>query len=276
MDHVQPRVRGGDHSAGNLVTACQGCNAAKGHRRLAEFLAAEPAARENFFRYARHVWPRLLRELSPRAAAELPIGLRAPSAGPGDRGSARICESGLFPAPVRAPLARTEDQRTGNGSRDRQHDRVRARYSSDRCRALRPHRNRSADSRAPPEAIRSIAPSVSCVTFREPPGQRRRAGAPQPRSDPLAALSENAVSRGSRGSAGADRSRRRSTRHAPASERRRPGKDLRIGIATGTEHARRVTAARITDQSVSPEARCLVATWSDPTHRIIRLMRHIP
>ena len=63
VDHVQPRVRGGDHSAGNLVTACQGCNAAKGHRRLAEFLAAEPDVRVNFFRYARHVWPRLLREL---------------------------------------------------------------------------------------------------------------------------------------------------------------------------------------------------------------------
>lgn len=63
VDHVQPRVRGGDHSGGNLVTACQGCNAAKGHRRLAEFLADEPAARENFRRYARSVWPRLLREL---------------------------------------------------------------------------------------------------------------------------------------------------------------------------------------------------------------------
>ncbi len=63
VDHVQPRVRGGDHSGGNLVTACQSCNALKGHRRLADFLAAEPVARENFRRYARSVWPRLLKEL---------------------------------------------------------------------------------------------------------------------------------------------------------------------------------------------------------------------
>ena len=61
VDHVQPRVRGGDRSAGNLVTACRTCNAAKGHRRLSDFLTAEPAARRNFFRYARHVWRRHLR-----------------------------------------------------------------------------------------------------------------------------------------------------------------------------------------------------------------------
>ena len=53
VDHVQPRVRGGDNSAGNVVTACGGCNALKGHRRLSEFLLAEPAARRNFFRLAR-------------------------------------------------------------------------------------------------------------------------------------------------------------------------------------------------------------------------------
>ena len=40
VDHVQPRVRGGDRSGGNLVTACGACNVAKGHRRLAEFLRA--------------------------------------------------------------------------------------------------------------------------------------------------------------------------------------------------------------------------------------------
>lgn len=61
MDHVQARVRGGDRSGGNLVSACRGCNTLKGHRRLAEFLAAEPAARANFFRLARHVWQRQLR-----------------------------------------------------------------------------------------------------------------------------------------------------------------------------------------------------------------------
>ena len=61
MDHVQPRVRGGDRSGGNLVSACRTCNTRKGHRRLSDFLTAEPAARRNFFRYARHVWRRHLR-----------------------------------------------------------------------------------------------------------------------------------------------------------------------------------------------------------------------
>lgn len=61
VDHVQPRVRGGDRSRGNLVTACRACNAAKGHRRLSDYLSTEPAARRNFFLYARHVWKRHLR-----------------------------------------------------------------------------------------------------------------------------------------------------------------------------------------------------------------------
>jgi 5-methylcytosine-specific restriction endonuclease McrA len=61
VDHVQPRVRSGDHSGGNLVTACQACNTRKGARRLAEFLASDPIAMENFFHYATAVWPRHLR-----------------------------------------------------------------------------------------------------------------------------------------------------------------------------------------------------------------------
>lgn len=61
LDHVQPRVRGGDRSKGNLVAACEACNTLKGQQRLSEFLFTHPAARENFFRYAAHVWPRLLR-----------------------------------------------------------------------------------------------------------------------------------------------------------------------------------------------------------------------
>ena len=60
LDHVQPRVRGGDRSEGNLVTACKGCNTLKGQRRLSAFLHDHPVARANFFLYARHVWPRLL------------------------------------------------------------------------------------------------------------------------------------------------------------------------------------------------------------------------
>ena len=64
MDHVQPRVRGGDRSGGNLVTACGACNVAKGHRRLAEFLREDAARQANFFRFATAVWPRHLRTLA--------------------------------------------------------------------------------------------------------------------------------------------------------------------------------------------------------------------
>jgi len=63
LDHVQPRVRGGDRSEGNLVTACRACNTLKGRRRLSAFLHDNPAARAMFFRFATHVWPRLLRLL---------------------------------------------------------------------------------------------------------------------------------------------------------------------------------------------------------------------
>jgi len=63
VDHVEPRVRGGDRSDGNLVTACRACNTLKGHRRLSDFLHAEEVARKNFFIYALHVWPRILRVL---------------------------------------------------------------------------------------------------------------------------------------------------------------------------------------------------------------------
>ena len=72
LDHVQARVRGGDRSGGNIVTACRGCNTLKGHRRLAEFLAAEPAARANFFRLARHVWPRHLRAVEEEVERRTP------------------------------------------------------------------------------------------------------------------------------------------------------------------------------------------------------------
>ena len=63
VDHVQPKARGGDNSAGNVVTACGGCNTRKGHRRLGDFLLADPVARANFFRLAEHVWARHLRVL---------------------------------------------------------------------------------------------------------------------------------------------------------------------------------------------------------------------
>jgi 5-methylcytosine-specific restriction endonuclease McrA len=64
LDHVQPRVRGGDRSEGNLVTACGGCNTLKGQGRLSEFLHENPVARMNFSKFATHVWPRHLRDLA--------------------------------------------------------------------------------------------------------------------------------------------------------------------------------------------------------------------
>lgn len=77
LDHVQARVRGGDHSGGNLVTACAPCNTRKGHRRLSEFLAAEPAARASFFRFAaRHVWPRHLRAVKEEIEKRLGTKIR--------------------------------------------------------------------------------------------------------------------------------------------------------------------------------------------------------
>ena len=69
VDHVQPRVRGGDNTPGNVVTACGGCNTAKGHRKLAEYLLAEPTARTNFFALARFVYPRHLRAVREEIAA---------------------------------------------------------------------------------------------------------------------------------------------------------------------------------------------------------------
>jgi 5-methylcytosine-specific restriction endonuclease McrA len=64
VDHVQPRLRGGDGSLGNVVTACSACNTRKGHRRIAEFLRDEPASRDNFFRLAAHVHRRHLRDIA--------------------------------------------------------------------------------------------------------------------------------------------------------------------------------------------------------------------
>ena len=86
VDHIQPRARQGDRSGGNLVTACQSCNTRKGAHRLSVFLAEEPDARENFFRYAVSVWPRHLRALEQELATmlsgkeQVPTG-RRPSLG---------------------------------------------------------------------------------------------------------------------------------------------------------------------------------------------------
>src|SRR5258708_2924749 len=69
VDHVKSRMRGGDRSGGNLVTACGACNARKGGLRLADFLRSDPIAHKNFFVLAaRHVWPRILRTVEEELA----------------------------------------------------------------------------------------------------------------------------------------------------------------------------------------------------------------
>lgn len=72
IDHVEPRVKQGDHSAGNLVTACATCNRQKGGRAAWQYLADQPEARSNFLRYARHVWPRLRRAVQEAAVTRPP------------------------------------------------------------------------------------------------------------------------------------------------------------------------------------------------------------
>ena len=72
LDHVEPRMRGGDQSGGNLVTACRACNTRKGSRPAWAFLAEEPVARENFLTHAVHVWPRLRRAIEEAARKKGP------------------------------------------------------------------------------------------------------------------------------------------------------------------------------------------------------------
>jgi hypothetical protein len=75
LDHVEPRMRGGDHSEGNLVTACRACNELKGHLPAWSFLAGRPDLRATFRaaaeacdeRHARPVWKRLLRAIEEAA-----------------------------------------------------------------------------------------------------------------------------------------------------------------------------------------------------------------
>src|SRR5688572_8119891 len=58
LDHVQPRMRGGDQSLGNLVAACRPCNTEKGAAPAWAYLAERPEQRENFLRYATGIWER--------------------------------------------------------------------------------------------------------------------------------------------------------------------------------------------------------------------------
>lgn len=61
LDHVQPRMRGGDRSEGNIVAACRPCNAEKAAIPAWAYLADRPDKRANFLRFATGVWPRLRR-----------------------------------------------------------------------------------------------------------------------------------------------------------------------------------------------------------------------
>ena len=63
LDHVQPRVIGGDHSEGNLVTCCTQCNEAKAGEAAWSYLARNPEARANFLANALYVWPRIRRAI---------------------------------------------------------------------------------------------------------------------------------------------------------------------------------------------------------------------
>ena len=79
VDHVQPRMRGGDRSGGNLVTACGACNARKAGMRLADFLRADAVARRNFFALAgAHVWPRIIRDVEEELARPARLSRRGP------------------------------------------------------------------------------------------------------------------------------------------------------------------------------------------------------
>jgi 5-methylcytosine-specific restriction endonuclease McrA len=72
LDHVEPRMRGGDHSEGNLVAACRACNAEKGSSAAWAFLAERPEQRRNFLEHAAGVWPRLRRAVVEAAEKRHP------------------------------------------------------------------------------------------------------------------------------------------------------------------------------------------------------------
>lgn len=77
LDHVEPRMRGGDASEGNLVACCRECNRQKAGRPAWSFLAERPDVRETFLRAVEHsdtrhaapVWNRLLRAIEEAARA---------------------------------------------------------------------------------------------------------------------------------------------------------------------------------------------------------------
>jgi hypothetical protein len=67
LDHVEPRVKGGDQSDGNLVTCCQACNELKAGKAAWAFLASDAERRANFLKNAQGVWPRIIRAINEAA-----------------------------------------------------------------------------------------------------------------------------------------------------------------------------------------------------------------
>lgn len=63
VDHVEPRMRGGDNSPGNLVTACVECNQKKGGQAAWAYLEARDAERATFLARTPYVWRRLRRAI---------------------------------------------------------------------------------------------------------------------------------------------------------------------------------------------------------------------
>ena len=75
LDHVEPRMRGGDGSEGNLVASCRACNTEKAGMPAWAFLAERPEQRANFLAAvescdagaASPVWNRLIRAIREAA-----------------------------------------------------------------------------------------------------------------------------------------------------------------------------------------------------------------
>lgn len=75
VDHVEPKMRGGDESEGNLVTCCKPCNTLKGSAPAWAYLSKDSALREHFLASvedsdagaAQQVWPRLIRAIEEAA-----------------------------------------------------------------------------------------------------------------------------------------------------------------------------------------------------------------
>jgi hypothetical protein len=76
LDHVEPKMRGGDDSEGNLVSCCRDCNRSKAGLAAWQYLSSRPDVRANFLAaveqsdttHAKQVWARLIRAI--REAAE--------------------------------------------------------------------------------------------------------------------------------------------------------------------------------------------------------------